>query len=1041
MSDPSLSNTLPEDRSPEARNALRIALFGFIASIIAASFYLYLGLRSNAWQMYAWSADIFALAAAILVGRFLVRRGWVKTGAWVIIWAAIITFAATVTLIEDTGLVIGVGLGVLVAVIAGQTLPPASARRAIYLGIAGAILSILLDLYLPPYRLPQPEATRIFMPGIIAAVIIIFGFVILRQFRDYSLRTKFLISVFVITGLTIGIYSYFTFQRANQTQAVLSDQLQATMQEQSRQTLTDTVQREVRAANQLLTDVTNSLRNLAEYRAALYSQAETLGEGAYWNADTLIKLDGGQYGNDPSAPGSVFIPSFLSLDESLARDLNATAYLDFIAPSMLEANPNIIALYYIGKAGNSTYYPNIGLATLVPPDFDARTGIFYSIAAPENNPQRLPDWTPPYQDPAGMGLLVTNSIPVYDQRGTFRGVMGADVQLTRIAERVAGVQIGQSGFAFLIDSEGRIIAMTDAGYAFFGLQREEILVNETPQQVVTGRGSAELQAITRQMTLENSGLSKATVGGTEYYLSYAPLGSIGYSIALVVPVAELDAAYLAAVASAATEARNTQRLATLILIAALLITFLLSQWVGQILSRSLLQLRDAAQQVSQGNLNARTVVESKDEIGVLGETFNSMTAQLRGLIGGLEQRVADRTKALTASAEVSRHLSTIVSRSELVKEVVEEVQRAFDYYHTHIYLVDETSGNLAMVGGTGEAGQTMLERGHTVTRGRGLVGRAAETNEIVLVPDTSKDPDWLPNPLLPETKSEIAVPITAGENVLGVLDVQHNVADALGQEDAKLLDSIANQVAIALQNSRQYDATQSALAQSERLFESGRRLTQSADLQELVKTTVEALGIPAIDRAILGSLSYNANDELGGMSIIANWSKDANLPATPIGTHYPKQALNAVSLFSSSAPLFFNDMLNDARVDEATLAVAKRVHYRSVAALPLFLAARRDAILLLEGEQPHNFTQDEIRLFSALAPQIATVMENRRQFERAQKQAKHEVMLNAISQKIQGAATIEAAMQVAARELGHALGKPALATLETSAPSDESKIG
>ena len=95
-----------------------------------------------------------------------------------------------------------------------------------------------------------------------------------------------------------------------------------------------------------------------------------------------------------------------------------------------------------------------------------------------------------------------------------------------------------------------------------------------------------------------------------------------------------------------------------------------------------------------------------------------------------------------------------------------------------------------------------MARGHKIKAEQGLVGRAAATNLPIIVPDVSKEADWLPNDLLPETRAEIAVPIAIGKHVIGVLDVQHNVVKGLQQQDADLLLSIANQVAIALQNTR-----------------------------------------------------------------------------------------------------------------------------------------------------------------------------------------------------------------------------------------------
>ncbi|MFC1976449.1 substrate-binding domain-containing protein [Chloroflexota bacterium] len=142
------------------------------------------------------------------------------------------------------------------------------------------------------------------------------------------------------------------------------------------------------------------------------------------------------------------------------------------------------------------------------------------------------------------------------------------------------------------------------------------------------------------------------------------------------------------------------------------------------------------ERVELGDLTARISGPiSTDEIGVLQQGVNSMVGQLGGIIGTLEQRVAERSHALELSAEVSRRISTILAQEQLIAEVVEQVRSAFDYYYAQIYLFDEARENLELARGTGEAGRVMLERGHRLPVGRGLVGGAAERNAQVLVPD------------------------------------------------------------------------------------------------------------------------------------------------------------------------------------------------------------------------------------------------------------------------------------------------------------------
>ena len=127
-------------------------------------------------------------------------------------------------------------------------------------------------------------------------------------------------------------------------------------------------------------------------------------------------------------------------------------------------------------------------------------------------------------------------------------------------------------------------------------------------------------------------------------------------------------------------------------------------------------------------------------------------------------------------------------------------------------------------------------------KGKGLVGRAATTNAVVLVPDVTQAPGWLPNPLLPETRAEVAVPIAIGERVVGVLDVQQNVAGGLSQQDAEMLQSVASQVAIALQNARLYVQAQQR-ADFETLVNTiGQKIQSATSLDSALRVTTRELG-------------------------------------------------------------------------------------------------------------------------------------------------------------------------------------------------------
>lgn len=309
---------------------------------------------------------------------------------------------------------------------------------------------------------------------------------------------------------------------------------------------------------------------------------------------------------------------------------------------------------------------------------------------------------------------------------------------------------------------------------------------------------------------------------------------------------------------------NTNRITTTVIgliLATILAAIFISFVVARGITTPIANLAEIADKVSHGNLDLQADATRRDEIGALAEAFNTMTARLRDLIGSLEQRIADRTKALSTSTEVSRRLSSLLEESDLVAEVVEQVKTAFNYYHAHIYLLNQAGDELLMAGGTGEAGKTMLANGHKIAFGKGLVGRAAETNSPVLVADTTNNPDWLPNPLLPETKSEVAIPIAIENQVLGVLDVQQNIVNGLSTADAELLQAISNQIAIALQNARTLASVKEQANREQLIASISQKIISENNVEGALQVAVRELGRAFGTRAAVRLTKSNGQEQ------------------------------------------------------------------------------------------------------------------------------------------------------------------------------------
>ncbi len=172
----------------------------------------------------------------------------------------------------------------------------------------------------------------------------------------------------------------------------------------------------------------------------------------------------------------------------------------------------------------------------------------------------------------------------------------------------------------------------------------------------------------------------------------------------------------------------------------------------------------------------------------------------------LEQQVnailERRGRQVQTSTEISQEIAAAPALDELFKRVVTLIKERFGYYHAQILQYESALDSVVLVAGYGEAGSRMIARGHRLAMGRGVVGTAAATGQSILATDVRQDRDWRPNPDLPDTQGELAVPIKLRERVMGILDVQSDQAGALTEEDQLLLEGLCGQVAIAIEDTR-----------------------------------------------------------------------------------------------------------------------------------------------------------------------------------------------------------------------------------------------
>jgi len=264
------------------------------------------------------------------------------------------------------------------------------------------------------------------------------------------------------------------------------------------------------------------------------------------------------------------------------------------------------------------------------------------------------------------------------------------------------------------------------------------------------------------------------------------------------------------------------------------IIYLVSIRLTRSLTGPIEALARTAGSIQGGDLSARVDIESDDEIGLLGDAFNEMAGQLQEVLAGLEIRVEERTLELEKSlgenqqradqleaiAVAARTIATLDDVDELLPNIAELVSERFNFYHVGIFLLDAEEKFAILRAANSDGGKAMIARAHKLRIGKeGVVGYTVAHKQARIALDVGGDAVFFDNPELPNTHSEMALPLMLGSNVIGVLDIQSEEIGAFTEDDIEVLSTLADQIAVAIENARLFAQSRETLEELERTFQ------------------------------------------------------------------------------------------------------------------------------------------------------------------------------------------------------------------------------
>ena len=365
---------------------------------------------------------------------------------------------------------------------------------------------------------------------------------------------------------------------------------------------------------------------------------------------------------------------------------------------------------------------------------------------------------------------------------------------------------------------------------------------------------------------------------------------------------------------------------------------------------------------------------------------------------------------LQAATEIARDISSALNLDELLLKAVNLIRDRFNFYHASLFLIDPGEHNAVIREATGDAGAQLKRIGHKLAVGsKSIVGFVAGKGEPLVVNDILKDATHLPNPMLPETRAEAAIPLKIGERILGVLDVQSTIPYTFNSNDISIFQTLADQLAIAVSNSELFGEIQEHLSQHRLLHHITTSAASGTTLEEALTSAVKGLQVTLGGDRVSILLSDEERKKLTVKAWVG-YSENATELNIPFGSGITGWVA------AHRKPLRVNDISQDARY------IMVSSNTRSELALPLIFRNDLLGVLNVESEQVGAYNENDEEMLGTLAGSLAAIIANARLVDQIRKQAERERLLNEISSKIRRSTDMNTILTTTVQELHRITG-------------------